>query len=56
MITLILLLLGMVLMILCGVAIIFASPLVFILLFLIAVDMLVFGILFNGRGRKRKED
>lgn len=54
MLTFLLLVVGLILLLLCGLAIIFASPVIILLLAGLAVDGLVIALIF-GRGKKQKE-
>lgn len=54
MLTFLLLVVGLILLLLCGLAIIFASPIIILLLAGLAVDGLVIALIF-GRGKKQKE-
>jgi hypothetical protein len=54
MLTFLLLVVGLILLLLCGLAIIFASPVIILLLVGLAVDGLVIALIF-GRGKKQKE-
>ena len=55
MITFLLLLVGLILLLLCGLAIIFASPLIILLLAGLAVDAIILSLIF-GRGKKNKKE
>ena len=55
MITFLLLIVGLILLLLCGLAIIFASPLIILLLAGLAVDAIILSLIF-GRGKKNKKE
>ena len=53
MLTFLLLMVGLILLLLCGLAIIFASPVIILLLVGLAIDGLVLAFIF-GRGKKKE--
>lgn len=55
MLTFLLLIVGLILLLLCGLAIIFASPLIILLLAGLAVDAIILSLIF-GRGKKKKKE
>ena len=55
MLTFLLLVVGLILLLLCGLAIIFASPVIILLLAGLAVDAIILSLIF-GRGKKNKKE
>jgi hypothetical protein len=55
MLTFLLLIVGLILLLLCGLAIIFASPVIILLLAGLAVDAIILSLIF-GRGKKKKKE